>query len=93
MNEWTDDERRQFDEYRRAGREHVDPDVVAIRAGDRVATPGGTGFAVEERLGGFLVTLEAAPPSDDVSPGPVAAAPAAGEVFYLPLNLLRKLDV
>jgi hypothetical protein len=93
MKQWTDHERREFNEFRGAGREHVDPDVVAIRVGDRVATPGGTGFAVEERLGGFLVKLEAAPPSDDTSPGPVAAAPALDEVFYLPLNLLRKLDV
>ena len=61
MNQWTDDERREYNEYRRAGKEHVDPDVVAIRVGDRLATPGGSGFAVEERLGGFLVKLEAAP--------------------------------
>lgn len=93
MNQWTDDERREFNEYRRAGREHIDPDVVAIRVGDQVTTPGGSGFAVEERLGGFLVKLEAAPASDDTSPGPASAAPGADEVFYLPLNLLRKLDV
>ena len=47
MTDWTDDERRRFNEYRRAGKEHVESGAVRIRVGE----------------------------------------------FYLPLDLLRKLDV
>ena len=93
MIEWTDDERRQFNEYRRAGKEHGESGVVRIRVGDRVATPDGSGYAVEERLAGFLVKLEAAAPSDDSSPLPAGDAAAGDDVSYLPLHLLRKLDV
>ena len=53
MADWTDDERREFERYRRAGKEHVPLASPRIRVGDRVATPGGTGWAVEERLGGY----------------------------------------
>ena len=95
MAEWTDDQRRQFNEYRRAGKEHVEPGTIGIRVGDRIATPGGTGFAVEERLGGFLVKLEAAPTTDDSNSraGTTGDDPAGDDVFYLPVDLLRKLDV
>ena len=93
MTEWTDDQRRVFNEYRRAGKEHVEPGTVRIRVGDRVATPGGSGYAVEERLAGFLVKLEAAAPTDDSGTGLASDDPVGGDVFYLPLDLLRKLDV
>jgi hypothetical protein len=92
MADWSDDERRAFEEYRRAGKEHVARETSRIRVGDRVATPGGTGWAVEERLGGFLVKLEATPPSSDGST--VIGDPITGdeEVFYLPVGLLRRLN-
>jgi hypothetical protein len=93
MTDWTDDQRREFNEYRRAGKEHVELGTVRIRVGDRVATPGGSGYAVEERLAGFLVKLEAAAPSDDSGAGSAGDGAAGGDVFYLPLSLLRKLDV
>jgi hypothetical protein len=89
MTEWTDDERREFNEYRRTGREHTA--TARIRVGDRVATPGGSGYAIEERLDGFLVKLESGPAAD----GSAAGGDAAGDgdtVLYLPLHLLRKLD-
>jgi hypothetical protein len=92
MIEWTDEERREFDRYRRAGREHVTHDEDRIRVGDRVATPGGTGWAVEERQGGYLVKLEAGPrPSDESTV--IGATPTGDEeVFYLPVTLLRRLN-
>ena len=93
MTDWTDEQRREFNEYRRAGKEHVELGTVRIRVGDRVATPGGSGYAVEERLAGFLVKLEAAAPSDDSGAASAGDGAAGGDVFYLPLNLLRKLDV
>jgi hypothetical protein len=91
MAEWSDDQRRKFDEYRHAGKEHVAHEVDRIRVGDRVATPGGTGWAVEERLGGFLVKLEAGP-LDDGSTIVGATLTGREEVFYLPAGLLRRLD-
>ena len=93
MTDWTDDERRRFNEYRRAGKEHVESGAVRIRVGDRVATPGGSGYAVEERLAGFLVKLEAAAPTDDSDAGSASDDPTGGGEFYLPVDLLRKLDV
>jgi len=93
MAEWTDDERREFERYRRAGKEHLTLESPRIRVGDRVATPGGTGWAVEERLGGFLIKLEAGPqPLLDAAT--VIGEPATGaeEVFYLPIALLRRLN-
>ena len=90
--EWTDGERREFERYRRAGREHVVLESPRIRVGDRVATPGGTGWAVEERLGGYLVKLEAGPAASDVAT--VIGDPVTGDedVFYLPIALLRRLN-
>lgn len=87
MADWTDDERREFERYRRAGKEHVPLQSPRIMVGDRAAAPGGTGWAVEERLGGYLVKLEAGPPPSDVTT--VIGDPVTGdeEVFYLPLRL------
>ncbi len=92
MADWTDGDRREFERYRRAGKEHATLESPRIRVGDRVATPGGTGWAVEERLGGFLVKLEAGPQSSDVAT--VIGDPVTGaeEVFYLPIALLRRLN-
>ena len=91
MADWTDQERREFEEYRRSGKEYVGQESTKIRVGDRVATPGGTGWAVEERLGGYLVKLEAGPQPSDVAT--VIGEPVTGdeEVFYLPIGLLRRL--
>ena len=91
MAYWTDQERREFEEYRRSGKEYVGQESTKIRVGDRVATPGGTGWAVEERLGGYLVKLEAGPPADGST---VVGNAVTGdeEVFYLPIGLLRRLD-
>jgi hypothetical protein len=92
MADWTDGDRREFERYRRAGKEHVTLESPRIRVGDRIATPGGTGWAVEERLGGFLVKLEAGPQPSDVAT--VIGDPVTGaeEVFYLPIALLRRLN-
>jgi hypothetical protein len=90
MTDWTDDERREFERRRHAGREHLASDAIRIRVGDRVATPGGPGWAIQERLDGFLVKLEADQIGND---GPAADdGQADDDVFYLPLELLRKLD-
>ena len=51
MADWSDGERREFERYRRAGKEHLALQSPRIRVGDRVATPGGTGWAVEEETG------------------------------------------
>jgi hypothetical protein len=91
VEEWSDDQRRKFEEYRHAGKEHLAQGAAQLRVGDRVATPGGTGWAVEERLGGFLVKLEAGPP-DDGSTVVGNAVTGKEEVFYLPLGLLRRLN-
>ena len=92
LPEWSDGERREFERYRRAGKEHVSLESPRIRVGDRVATPGGTGWAVEERVGGYLVKLEAGPEPSDVAT--VIGDPVTGaeEVFYLPIVLLRRLN-
>jgi hypothetical protein len=92
MADWTEDERREFESYRRAGKEHVARQSPGIRVGDRVATPGGTGWAVEERQGGYLVKLEASPPTSEFTT--VIGNPVTGdeEVFYLPIGLLRRLN-
>ena len=92
MTEWTDDERREFDRYRHAGREHVAHNEDRIRVGDRVATPGGTGWAVEERQGGYLVKLEAGPPPSDDATIIGDVVTGDEEVFYLPAALLRRLN-
>ena len=93
MADWTDDDRREFERYRRAGKEHVALESPRIRVGDRVVTPGGTGWAVEERLGGYLVKLEASPPPSR-NPNTVIGDPVTGDegVFYLPIELLRRLN-
>ena len=88
--EWTDDERREFEDYRQAGKEHVAHEATRIRVGDRVATPGGAGWAVEERLDGFLVRLEPELPDDGST---IIGDPTRGDdVFYLPVSLLRRLN-
>jgi hypothetical protein len=89
--EWSADERRLFDEYRHAGKEHVAHENDRIRVGDRVATPGGAAWAVEERLGGFLIKLEPGPPDDGST---IVGDTLSGreEVFYLPAGLLRRLN-
>ena len=51
MADWSDGERREFERYRRAGKEHLALQSPRIRVGDRVATPGGTGWAVNGRYG------------------------------------------
>jgi hypothetical protein len=92
MADWTDHDRREFEHYQRAGREHVPLQSPRIRVGDRVATPGGAGWAVEEKMGGYLVKLEASPPPSDVTT--LIGDPVTGEeeVFYLPIELLRRLN-
>jgi hypothetical protein len=92
MVDWGLDGRRAFERYRRAGKEHLALESPRIRVGDRVATPGGTGWAVEERLGGYLVKLEASPPASDVTT--LIGEPLTGqeEVFYLPIALLHRLN-
>jgi hypothetical protein len=92
MADWTDDDRREFERYRRAGKEHVALESPRIRVGDRVATPGGTGWAVEEKLGGYLVKLEAGPTPSDVTTVIGDAVTGEEEVFYLPIALLRRLN-
>jgi len=92
MTAWSDEERREFDRYRRAGREHVAHDEDRIRVGDRVATPGGTGWAVEERQGGYLIKLEAGPRLSDESTVIGETPTGDEEVFYLPASLLRRLN-
>lgn len=92
MAAWSVDERREFERYRRAGKEHLALESPRIRVGDRIETPGGTGWAVEERLGGYLVKLEASPAPSDATT--VVGEPLTGqeEVFYLPIALLHRLN-
>ena len=92
MAEWSDDERREFERYRHAGKEHLALESPRIRVGDRIATPGGTGWAVEEKMGGYLIKLEASPQASDVTT--LIGDPLTGdeEVFYLPIALLRRLN-
>ena len=61
--EWSTDERRLFDEYRHAGKEHVAHEDDRVRVGDRVATPGGTGWAVRSAWAAFWSSSNPALPT------------------------------
>ena len=58
MTEWTDEQRRQFAEYRRKGEEERAQKETTIEVGDHVETPEGTGWAVEQMVGGFRINLD-----------------------------------
>jgi hypothetical protein len=87
VNEWTDEQRRQFDEcYEKSKAERE----AMIKVGDRVDTPRGPAIVVSVEYGGCKVNLEADLPKPQ--PG-LIVNPLSGEnAFYMPSGLIRKLD-
>jgi hypothetical protein len=90
MADWTEDEKREFEQYRKRGQEDAEHEAARIHVGDRVDTPDGPGYAIEEEMGGFLIKLEA-----DLPPklsGTIVNPRSREGAFYVPKNLLRRLE-
>jgi hypothetical protein len=90
VDDWTDEQREEFAKYREKGREERAQREAAIRVGDHVDTPEGTGWVVEPMMGGFRINLDKDLPPD--RPGFVANKLSAENAFFVPTNLLKKLD-
>lgn len=89
MTEWTDEERRRFDEANAKGKADNADEEARIKVGDRVDTPRGPARVVSMEMGGFKVNLEADLPQP--RPG-VIINPGSGEnAIYMPQDLLRKM--
>jgi hypothetical protein len=89
VTEWTDEQRRQFAEYRRKGEEERAQKETTIEVGDHVETPEGTGWAVEPMVGGFCINLDKDLPQE--RPGFVANPLSNENAFFVPTELLRKI--
>jgi hypothetical protein len=87
VNDWTDEQRREFEEYRRKAEEEREQRAASIEVGDHVDTPDGTGWVVEPMMGGFRINLDKDLPLDQ--PG---VNRLSGEyAFFVPIHLLRKI--
>ena len=90
MSEWTDEERRRFDEAYAKGKADNASEKARIKVGDRVDTPQGPARVVSEEMGGFKVNLEAELPQPRRD---VIVNPLSGEnAFYVPSELLRRVE-
>lgn len=90
MADWTEEERRQFDEAYAKGKADNAAEKARIKVGDRVDTPRGPARVVSEQMGGFKVNLEADLPQAQRG---VIINPRSGEnAIYMPSGLLRKIE-
>jgi len=89
VDDWTDEQRREFEEYRRKGEEERAQKETSIKVGDHVDTPEGTGWAVEPMVGGFRINLDKDLPQE--RPGFVANPLSNENAFFVPIELLRKI--
>ncbi len=90
MADWTDEEKREFDQIYQRELEDRKQRTESFEVGEYVETPEGPAVIVTAALGGYRVKLVADLPAP--RPGHIDSQGSGEGAFFVPTSLLRKSE-
>ena len=90
MADWTDEEKREFDQIYQGELEDRKQRAESFVVGEHVETPKGPAVIVTTAMGGYRVKLVADLPVP--GPGHIVSEGSGEGAFFVPTSLLRKSE-